>query len=143
MALAGDHVRVKLEDSGGTLQLLDSGDVISVDLGLAYDQHDVTSFGDPVYQMINGLVQAPVTLRGYLTTTPATGTHTVIRGAYMAGTPVSLEVQVGNNAPPTGGDPKFTGEFYIDSYRPVIETGKAVMFMATLKPAVGALPLWS
>ncbi|MBL8164651.1 MAG: hypothetical protein JNJ61_21865 [Anaerolineae bacterium] len=54
---------------------------------------------------------------------------------------MSLEVQVGNNATPTTGDPKYTGEFYIESYVPMIETGKAVMFTATLKPATGSAPV--
>jgi hypothetical protein len=143
MALAGDFVTVKLDDTSGTPRQFADGDIISVDLGLTYDQIDVSGFGQDIHSVINGQLQAPVTIKGYLTTTPTTGTHTVIRNVYMARSAVTLEVQVGNNNPPTGGDPKLTGEFYVDSYKPIIETGKAVMFVATLKPATSAAPLWS
>jgi hypothetical protein len=70
------------------------------------------------------------------------GTHTVLNPAFVAGSQVSLEVQVGNNTTPTGGDPKYTGEFIIESYKPMLDTGKAVTFEATLKPAIGAAPVW-
>lgn len=141
MALAGDHVVVKLDDSGGTLRQFANGDIISVDLPMSYDQHDVTGFGNTAHNFINGQLRAPVTIKGFITTTALTGTHTVIKGAHAAGSQVSLEVQVGNNATPTTGDPKYTGEFYIESYVPMIETGKAVMFAATLKPATGSAPV--
>jgi hypothetical protein len=83
-----------------------------------------------------------VTLRGYLTTTALVGTHTVIRDAYQQGRQVSLQVDVGQNAAPVTGDPRFSGEYIIESYQPMIETGKAVMFMARLKPAIGTAPVW-
>jgi len=142
MAIAGDHVIVKLDDSGGTPRQFADGDISSVDLGQTLDQHDVTGFGDAAHRVINGQLQAPVTLKGYLTTTANTGTHTVIKGAFAAGTQVTLEVQVGQNAPPQAGDPKYSGEFYIESYKPVIETGGAVKFEASLKPATGTAPVW-
>lgn len=142
MALAGDHIIVKLDDSGGTPRTFANGDITSVDLGLTYDQHDVTGFGNPAHNFINGQLQAPVTIKGFVTTTANTGTHTVINPAFVAGTQVSLEVQVGNNTTPTTGDPKYTGEFIIESYKPMLDTGKAVTFEATLKPAIGTAPLW-
>jgi hypothetical protein len=146
MALAGDHVRVKLDDSGGTLRTFDPGDIISVDVPLAYRQHDVTGMGDDVEKVINGQQMAPVTIRGYLTPTALTGTHTVIKGAYAAQTQVTLEVEVGQNAAPVNGDPRFKGEFFIESYKPSISNGGAIAFVATLKPAVGSgvgsVPAW-
>ncbi len=142
MALAGDHVVVRLDDTAGTLRTFANGDIISVDIPLAFDQHDVTGFGDATHNFINGQLNAPVTLRGYLTTTATTGTHTVIRDAYQQGKTVSLQVDVGQNAAPVTGDPRFSGEYLIESYQPVIETGKAVMFTARLKPAIGTAPAW-
>lgn len=145
MALAGDHVQVKLDDSGGTLRSFDAGDIISVDIPMAYKQHNVTGMGDAVQKFINGQLSAPVTIRGYLTTTTNTGTHTVIESAYSAQAQVSLEVEVGQNQAPQAGDPKFSGEFYIDSYQPTISNGGAITFVATLKPAVGSgigVPAW-
>lgn len=143
MAISGDHVIVKLDDSGGTLRQFADGDIVSVDLGLTFDQHDVTGFGDAVHKFINGQLKALVTINGFLTTTPNTGTHTVIQGAFAAGAPVTLEVQVGQNAAPQAGDPSYSGEFYVESYKPALQTGGAVMFTATLKPATGAAPAWS
>jgi hypothetical protein len=142
MALSGDHILIKLDDSSGTPRQFASGDVISVDLPLQADQYDVTGFGDVTHDVINGQMNLAVTLRGYLTLTPVTGTHSVLRDVYQQGKQVTLEVQVGNNAAPVTGDPKLTGEFYVDSYAPVLETGKAILFTARLRPAAGAALVW-
>lgn len=142
MAISGDHVIVKMDDSGGTPRQFADGDIVSVDLGLTNDQHDVTGFGDAVHKFINGQLKAPVTINGFVTTTANVGTHPVIQGAFAAGVPVTLTVQVGQNAAPTGGDPEYEGEFYVESYRPTLQTGAAVMFTATLKPAIGTAPAW-
>jgi len=142
MALAGDHVVVKMDDSGGTLRTFANGDITSVDVPLTNDQHDVTGFGDPAHHVINGQLQAPVTLKGYVTTTANTGTHPVIKGAHAAGSQVTLQVAVGNNAAPQSGDPEYSGEFLVENYKIMLETGKAVMFEASLKPAIGTAPSW-
>ncbi|MBL8131798.1 MAG: hypothetical protein JNL42_08065 [Anaerolineae bacterium] len=41
-----------------------------------------------------------------------------------------------------GTSPEFSGEFYVESYKPALDTGKAVTFEATLKPATGTSPAW-
>lgn len=142
-ALAGDNVAVTLDDASGTPRAFAAGDIISVDLGLTYDQHDVTGFLDAVHKVINGQLKAPVTLKGYLTTTASIGTHTVIQGALSAGVQVTLEVRIYVNGTPQSGDPKFTGEFYIASYSQSIAPGGAITFTATLNPAIGTAPAWS
>ena len=142
MALAGDHVLVQMDDSSDTLRTFDTGDIISIDLGEAYQQHDVTGFGDEAKHFINGQIQAPVTIRGYVTTTANTGTHTVINDAFQAGATVTLNVAVGNNTAPTSGDPEYSGEFLVTSYRPMLATGSAVTFQAQLVPATGTAPTW-
>lgn len=144
MALAGDHIVVKLDDSGGTLRTFDNGDISSVELGLTNDQHEATGFGDAAHNFVNGQLQAPVTINGFLTTTATTGTHTIFAGLLNAASPVavSLVVQIGDNTDPTTGDPEYTGEFYLQSYTPTIETGGAVTFAAVLQPATGTAPAW-
>jgi hypothetical protein len=143
MALSGDHVVVKMDDSGGTLRTFADGDITSVDLGQTFDQHDVSGFGDAVHKVINGQMQAPVTLKGFLTTTALTGTHTVIQGTFAAGSQVTLKVAVGNDAAPeVGVSPEYSGEFIVASYKPVIDKGGAVTFEASLKPATGTAPAW-
>jgi hypothetical protein len=134
---------VRLDDAAGTLRTFNNGDIISVDVPLTFDQHDVTGFGDAVHNFINGQLQTPVTLRGYVTTTARVGTHTVIRDAYQQGKQVTLQVDVGQNTAPVTGDPRFSGEYIIESYMPMLETGKAVSFTARLKPAIGTAPAWS
>jgi hypothetical protein len=96
MALAGDHVIVKMDDSGGTLRTFANGDITSVDVPLTNDQHDVTGFGDAAHHVINGQLQAPVTIKGYLTTTASVGTHTVIKGAHQTQNQVTFRAAVGN-----------------------------------------------
>ena len=95
-----------------------------------------------MHQFINGQLRAPVTIEGNLTTESPSGTNTVIQGDFAAGSQVTLEVQVGDNAAPAANDPKYSGEFLIGSYRPQIMTGGAVLFTATLKPATGDAPAW-
>lgn len=141
-ALAGDHVVVKMDDAGGTLREFAAGDITSIDLGLTFKQHEVTGFGDAAQKFINGQLQAPVTIKGYLTTTALVGTHTVIGGAFAAGAQVSLEVQVGLNAAPVATNPKYTGEFIVESYKPSLQNGSAITFEAVLKPATGNAPVW-
>jgi hypothetical protein len=142
MAISGDNVIVKMDDSSGTLRTFDDGDIISVDLGLKFDQFDVTGFGDDVHNMINGQLRAPVTLTGYLTTTSTTGTHTVLKDVFAQGKQATLTVQVGQNAAPTAGDPEYSGEFIVSSYVPVLANGGAVTFTAQLVPATGTAPAW-
>jgi hypothetical protein len=136
MAIAGDHVVVRING-----QALAAGDITSVDLGQTYTQHDVTGFGDAVQNFINGQLQAPVTLKGFMTT-GASGTHTLINTAFAAGSTVTLQVDVGQNAAPTTGNPRYSGTFYIESYKPMLDKGMAVTFEATLKPATGTAPTW-
>lgn len=91
---------------------------------------------------ILGQIKAPVTIKGYLTTTDLIDTHPVINGAFVAGSPVTLRVAVGDNAASQAGAPEYSGEFLVSSYTPVLENGKAVMFTAVLNPALGTAPAW-
>lgn len=141
-ALAGDHVQVILDDSSGTPRSFDAGDIISVNIPLARDQFDVTGMGDDVHNFLDGQLQAPITLKGYLTTTANTGTHTVLSGLMSAGSQATLTVQVGDNTTPTNGDPEFEGEYVVESYSPVFQNGQAIQFTASLKPATGTAPAW-
>jgi hypothetical protein len=141
-ALAGDHIQVHMDDAAGTLQTFNDGDITMVDLGLTYTQHDVTGFGHDAQRFINGQMQAPVTIKGFLTTDATVGTHTVINSAFQNGAQVTLQVDIGQNAAPTTGDPQYSGEFIVESYKPAIENGSPVTFEATLKPADGSAPIW-
>lgn len=141
--LAGDHIVVKMDDNGGTLRTFEAGDIMSVDVPLTFKQHMVAGFGDEAENYINGQLQSPVTIKGYLTTTALVGTHTVLKDAFENGAQISLAVQMGQNTTPTSGDPEFNGEYLIESYKPTIETGSAIQFEATLKPATGTAPSWA
>lgn len=141
-ALAGDHIVVKMTDNGSTERTFADGDITSVDPGMSYKQHDTTGFGDDAMNYINGQLDAPVTIKGFLTTTANTGTHTVLNGLFQNGGTTTLTIQVGQNATPTSGDPEYSGSFLVESYKPTIETGGAITFEAVLKPASGTAPAW-
>ncbi len=47
------------EASNGRLRTFDDGDISSVDLGLTYDKHDVTGFGDAVHNVVQGQDAGP------------------------------------------------------------------------------------
>lgn len=141
-ALAGDHIVVKMDDSGSTERTFANGDITSVDLGMTNKQHEVTGFGDAAVNFINGQLEAPVTIKGFLTTTADIGTHPVLNGLFQAGATTTLTVQVGQNAAPTTNDPEYSGDFIVESYKPTIETGGAITFEAVLKPASGTAPAW-
>lgn len=141
-ALAGDHVVVKMTDTGSVQRTFDNGDISSIDLGQTFKQHEVTGFGDAAQKFINGQLQAPVTIKGYLTTTSNVGTHTVIQPLFAQGKQTTLTVQVGQNAAPTTNDPEYEGIFIVESYKPKLENGSAISFEAVLKPATGAAPAW-
>jgi hypothetical protein len=135
MALAGDHVIVRIDGTA-----FQTGDITSVDLGQTFTQHDVTGFGDAAQHFINGQLQSPVTIKGFVTT-GATGTHTVLNTKFSTGDDFPLVVEVGQNAAPTTGDPKFSGTYIVESYKPTLDKGSAVTFEATLKPFSGT-PAW-
>lgn len=141
MALSGDYVVVKVTDDTPTTYTFADGDISSVDLGLTNDQYDVSGFGSGVHNMINGLAQAPVTIKGFLTT-GSSGTHTVLQGFYASGDVINLEVEVGQNAAPATNDPVYSGDFIVASYVPAIGVGGAVTFTATLNPATNTAPSW-
>jgi hypothetical protein len=142
MPRSADFIKVSMDDSATNLQTFADGDITSVDLGLTYDQYDVSGFGNAFHKMQTGKVQAPITLKGFLTTTATNGTHTVIRAVYANKAQVTFKVAVGNNTAPVSGDPEFSGEFYVTSYVPSLATGGAVTFTATLVPATDIAPVW-
>jgi hypothetical protein len=140
--LAGDHIAVIMDDSTGEPRQFDPGDIISVDVPLTYAQHDVSGLGSAVHHAVNGQLQAPVTVKGYLTTSALTGTHTVIDPVYRQGLPVRLTVWVGQNAAPQGGDPEYEGIFLVERYQSAVESGGPITFEAALRPASQVAPEW-
>jgi hypothetical protein len=149
MALAGDHLVVRITDSADALRQFIPGSITSIDLGNTFDQHDVTGMGDLTHKVINGQLKAPVTIKGFMTTEAlnvtdnTVGTHTILQPNFEQGNAVTLRVAVGNNAPPVAGtSPEFVGLFLIESYKLMFDTGKAITFEAALKPAQSSAPTW-
>ncbi|MEM6528604.1 MAG: hypothetical protein AAF653_09940 [Chloroflexota bacterium] len=142
MKVAGDHIQITMDDLRGVPRTFVPGDIISVNLGHEFPQHDVTGFTNRTHYAINGQVRATVTLRGHLTGTADTGTHPVINGVFVSGATVTLRVSVGNNATPISGDPEYSGEFVVASYQPMLSTDSAINFEAQLVPATGTAPSW-
>jgi len=143
MAVAGEYVVVRMTDAGGTQRQFNNGDVTSVDLGTTFDQFDVAGFGDLAHKFINGQLKAPITVKGFMTTDLLVGTHTIMQPVFAQGKTVTLRVAIGNNATPVPGtSQEFSGSFIVETYKLMLDTGKAVTFEASLKPATGAGPAW-
>lgn len=58
-------------------------------------------------------------------------------------TSVDLGLNFAQNAAPTSGDPEYSGQFIVESYKPALSTGAAITFDAMLKPASGTAPNWA
>ena len=139
MALSGDHVIVKMDDSSGALRTFADGDIRSIDLGLTYDQFDVTGFGDEAHQVHKRAIAGASHNSGLSDDRQIPRRHPHRDPGRVCRRQQGLvggagRQQRGARQP---SDPKYSGEFLIASYRPQIMTGGAVMFTAALQPATG------
>lgn len=151
MAVGKTHPRyitVTLDDSGGTPRNI-SGSITSIgNIGLTYDQSDVTTIANAVKQYLTGYGDASIDLGGpFNNTAPAaapaeSGAHGVLSGLNGSNTAATLTIAIGIRAAPAGGDPEFEGEFVCTNYT-VSASATDLTWSATLKPAFGAAaPAW-
>lgn len=136
------YIKVLLDDSGGTPRdITDSLDTIG-DVGLTYDQADVTSLNSAIMQYLAGRGDADIQFGGPFNNTATTGAHTVFTGLNGTNTAATLTVQIGIRAAPTSGDPEFEGEFVVTGYTVGSDLG-APKWKSSLRPAFGAAaPAW-
>lgn len=136
------YIKVLLDDSGGTARDITASISSIGNIGLNYDQADVTAINDSVMQYLAGRGDADIQFSGPFNNTATTGAHTVFTGLNGANTAATLTVQIGIRAAPTTGDPEFEGEFVVTSYLLGGDMNN-LTWTGTLKPAFGAsAPAW-
>lgn len=136
------YIKVLLDDSGGTARDITASISSIGNIGLNYDQADVTAINDSIMQYLAGRGDADIQFSGPFNNTATTGAHTVFTGLNGANTAATLTVQLGIRAAPTTGDPEFEGEFVVTSYL-VAGDMSNLTWSAALKPAFGtSTPAW-
>ena len=136
------YIKILLGDSGGTARDITSSISSIGDIGLTYDQADVTAINDAVMQYLAGRGDADIQFGGPFNNTATTGAHAVFTGLTGTNTAATLTVQIGIRAAPTTGDPEFEGEFVVTKYT-IGGDMSNVTWSASLKPAFGtSAPAW-
>lgn len=107
---------------------------------LEYDQIEVGGFGEPVKQYVAGRADAPTTLKGSWNAT----IHNMFKDAVGDDTTTkTVEFRYGNNAAPTTGDPKISGEYVVSSYKVMASLdGKQEFEVGLVIGAGSSLPAW-
>jgi hypothetical protein len=131
-------IRVWVEDSGTTLRDI-STDVTDVNMPITVASTDVTGYSDGVINFTVGQPDQPVTMSGHLNNTADTGSHIVLRGIVGQATPlISLRIQVGILAAPSGTDPEYEGEYLCTEY----SLAGDLKWNATFLPGSSTAPDW-
>jgi hypothetical protein len=139
-------ITFKCDDSGGTLRTIAVNTISAV--GVVYEEHDLTAFGDAVKGALPGHPDAPLEFGGPWDTTANTGSHTVLSGVLGGNTPLTIDVQFGQRQAYTAGEIQFgitssaTSGYLITSYTvdpsTMMYSAKAVLFPGSSLPAFGA-----
>lgn len=120
MALAGDHVKVLVDGYEVT------GDSHKLLLSEEREQYDVTTFGDQVHRMLNGMRRWGLEHQGWMNPLAAQS-HPILKGVAVEG---GVSVILGQNAAPALGDPMNSMLVAQGSYQTLPEVAKAVPFTA-------------
>jgi hypothetical protein len=142
------HITVTVDDSGGTARNI-SGSITSIgNIGITYDQSDVTTIANSVKQYLTGYGDASIDLSGPVNNDAAaaapaeTGASTILPALADSGNASTVTIAIGIRAAPTSGDPEFSGEFVCTGYVVNASTTDAT-WSASFKPAFGAAaPAW-
>lgn len=139
-ARKGLYTKILVDDSGGSPTDISEQVTETEGIPLEYEEIEVGGFGNSVKSYVSGRADAPVTLKGSL----SAAVHTLFSGWVGDDTDVrTVNVQYGNNAAPTTGDPQIDGEYICTSYKVSSELDGKQMFEAKLAVGAGqALPAW-
>ena len=141
MATGKTHSRFVTITYGGQ-DITDSVDTIN-NIGLTYEETDVSSLASSLMEFIQGRGDLNVGLNGKFDNTATTGGHTVIEPLNGDTTGSTLTIAIGIGAAPTTNDPEFectsVGTF---NYMVQAQPGQAVTWSATLRPLDGASAAW-
>lgn len=139
-ARKGLYVGVWVDNESGTLTDISQQVTETDGIPLEYDQIEVGGFGVAVKSYVAGRADAPVTLKGSWTST----IHNMFKNAVGVDTSTkTVEFRYGNNAAPTTGDPKITGEYVVSAYKVMASLDGKQEFEVTLAIGAGqSLPAW-
>lgn len=126
----GKDAVFSIDDSGGTLRTI-SGHVDNVSgLPGARALSEVTSFGDTGEKFIPGLQNASFTVSGQFDTAATTGSITVLNGLRTTTATSSFEYGPEGGS---GGDIKYSGECWMESFTVDTSVKEKVPFSATFR----------
>ncbi len=133
------HIRVIVDNSTAATKDI-SAFVSSVSgVGLTYAEQDVTAYSDGIINFTLGHPSSELEITGPFSNLAATGSHTVLNAiAGQQSATITVTVNIGIRADPTGGDPQFEGEYYCSSY---MVNGDGT-YTARFVPASATAPAW-
>ena len=150
MALSPKYVQFNINDSGGTLRSIPVSSIGGI--GFTYDELDHTAFQDLVKNVLVGHPDFALDISGPWRTNAAaaagtlSGSHTILKAIVGGTTPLSFDIQFGDDGAWTAGDQQFgmtqdgTNGVVVTSY---IFDPSAMTYTATLKCIGGGLaPAW-
>lgn len=140
-ARKGLYTKIEVDNASAVLTDI-SAQVTETDgIPLEYDEIEVGGFGTAVKSYIAGRAEAGVTIKGAWTST----IHDMFKSAVGVDTSTkTVQFSYGNNAAPTTGDPKISGEFVVTAYKVMASLDGKQEFEVTFAIGAGqALPAWS
>lgn len=133
------HITIDIDDYADVIRDI-SPSVTDVTIPITSDSTNVEGYSDGAINVTVGQPNQPLTIAGNFDTTPLIGAHTVLsRLVGNISDSVTITVQIGIRAVPTGGDPEYGGLFYCIS----LVYDNALKFVAEFEPATSAAPAWT
>jgi hypothetical protein len=132
------RITVDIDDYANQIRDI-SASVTDVDIPTGNDTTDVTGYSDGVINVTVGQANHPLTITGVYDTTDLVGAHTVL--ARLVGNiedTLTITIQIGIRAAPTGGDPEYEGLFYCTG----LVYSNDLTFEATFEPGTSTAPAW-
>jgi hypothetical protein len=133
-------IRVLVDDSGGTARDISAAVNNVSEVGLTFDETEVTGFSDGVKNFTLGHPSAEIEISGPFSNLADTGAHTVFNSIDGVETATkTVTIQIGIRAAPAGGDPEFEGEYVCSKY--TVNPGDGT-YTARMVPGSGTAPAW-
>ena len=131
-------IRVFCDDEVPTLRDI-SASVTDVTMPIASNNTDVTGYSDGVINFTMGHPGQPISMSGVFSNTADTGSHDVLSEIVNQSTPtVTVRIQIGILAAPSGTDPEYEGEFLCVDYT----VNGDLTWNAEFIPGSSVAPLW-
>jgi len=132
-------IRVSVDDSGDTARDISASVSNVSEVGLSYEETDVTGYSDGVINFTLGHPSSEIEITGPMSNTADVGSHVVFSGIVGDESATrTVTIQIGIRAAPTSGDPEFEGEYYCSRYT---VSGDGT-YTARMVPGGSTAPAW-